>query len=1256
MSAFGRPSNTASSTLFTKPNHNTANNQRNSSANGFNDNRRSGNGPNKQKGNQRNGGRSTSGNFNNSNNNSNNASNGNSNGNSGANNALERKKQGLRNAIYQRKLQKENSEKAKSEPPTTANDPLDIPTRIIPPQGPVKTLNYDANELIQTGQLISHPEHYGFQRNNKKVRPRPVPKYLLAQSRLLHTPKFVQNQWDIENQQRMSQMENQNGGKDFQGLYEVFQKMRETERKQMEVLGLVDAENISKDLNDAISFQGTCVDMCPVFERVRRALENNVKALEKDPATGKIAKERAVKAFSRPAAGQPPPLPSEVRPPHVLKQTLDYLVDNIVDMLPEAHSFIWDRTRSIRQDFTYQNSFGPEAIDCNERIVRIHLLSLHVMAGSEIEYSQQQELEQFNKALQTLVEIYQDVRNHGGVAPNEAEFRAYHLLSHIRDPELEREIQNLPSDIFQDKHIQLALHYRSIISQNNVVERGFSNSVGALNFFVEFFNNVYDKKTPFLMTCLLETHFSEIRFYALKAMARSYHTKGKAYSVEALKRTLGFDSSEKLVKFVSYYDIDTIQDKGELLVDLFNKEKLETKYKLNSVHDKPKYPPIYSSQIDEKIRGLSFKEIINSGRLNGDLALDKPNFTSRSTPAVPNFQTLPPINNTPVASFNQPANTFSSPAVQSIQANKPQEAFGFNTAQLPPMSSDKTSTMSIPTSTKQQSLPSFDFKPPPVQSSTASNPLSVPSAKVETDQKKQPFSFSLRPNDSKSASPLSESKPITKTETLSFSDSSLSKPIKTGTTLSAATDHLHQVEQKKKLSSLSQFPVAVNIILNDMIKASVDAELSSLLPKLIRSKNRQSEHRKVIETLSVELYDAFLSEIIYQTTLEERAKEIQEKNLKLKVIRKISSIGSVLQKKHELKRQKLGELRSISFKLPEHKRRLSSASPNDSQILKKRLISQEGSSVNIIQKQTMVHELWSPIDFERFLRKCSSNIKLNIESDNVELKFLLVVENWASPYSKWLNTKLELKSNLQKLIYEKTIQNDKLLINFLSLPKGDYLNKEFFSNASFILFECGFTSTTSGYKSIFEKLQRDRTILEKLVSLIDKFSYYKAQILILFWDASDSGISSSEVADVLTLTEFESRSNVNNIVLCDMSTQDSNINEVLTGAFDKISNSFDGELTTRGSLISNLTFRNRNVNSTLLNLNSSHMNDTTLNNTSMNNASILTGFGNGVIEESTPASSPNSKSKFTRPDSKIVPKKIQQLRDLTAGIKSRYKK
>jgi hypothetical protein len=86
----------------------------------------------------------------------------------------------------------------------------------------------------------------------------------------------------------------------------------------MERRGLVDKQDTRKTLNEAIVFTGTCVDMCPVFERVRRARENNISPAEKN-ANGKYDRNLAVKAFSRPAAGQPPPLPSDVRPPGILQ-------------------------------------------------------------------------------------------------------------------------------------------------------------------------------------------------------------------------------------------------------------------------------------------------------------------------------------------------------------------------------------------------------------------------------------------------------------------------------------------------------------------------------------------------------------------------------------------------------------------------------------------------------------------------------------------------------------------------------------------------------------------------------------------------------------------------------------------------------------------------------------------------------------------------------------------------------------------------
>lgn len=1243
------------------------------------------------------------------------------------------------------------SNKAKPIKPTNNEnsvlpDPLDKPIRAIPRQAPEKLQAYTKEEIQATGELFPNPQQLGFR--SKNVPPRPYPKYLISQPRLLYTPPFVQNTWDKQNQEKMLAIESASTGLDFQGLYEEFQKMRDLERRQMETFGLVDAENTRKDLNDAIAFQGSCLDMCPIFERARRALENNVKNLERDPATNKISRERAVKAFSRPAAGQPPPLPSDVRPPHVLVQTLNYLVDNIVHQLPEAHSFIWDRTRSIRQDFTYQNSFGPETIDCNERIVRIHLLSLHIMGGSDQDYSQQQELEQFNKALQTLIEIYDDVRNYGGNSPNEAEFRAYHLLSHIRDPELEKELQNLPNHIFQDPNVQLAIRLRNIISQNNVIERGYANSVGALNLFTEFFRIVYSEETPFLMACLLETRFNEFRFYALKAMSRSFHTKGKAYTAEGLKNLLGFDSVEKLVDYVSYYEIDILHDtNGEILVDLFNKEKLESTYKLNSFHDKAKQTRTYSSQLDRKIQGKTLSNFINQGRPNTNLGikqeqkiLNVPQIALKSIavsiPPVSNFGRVPSqngnisVNNlqSNTQAFNQ-ARTFANPT-QTF--TKPTQSFG-QVGQTAPGFGQKA--------------PSFANKAgPPVQSGFGVGPASgIPTPKatqfqapsiivsqprvnsevIQPSQPKVDFSFSK--NKANTAAPSSKFEfKLQNFEPTKISSitSEITKPISMPKVIAP---------REKKLVDHPQFSKALEDIVNSMIKEVIGQELEVTLLRLIQVHRVRRERELVIESLGNELYQAFLSEVIHEQALASRATHFHNNNLKKKAIRSLSEVGSKLKQMHELKRKKEDELNSVTFKVPKLKRRLSvssMSSANNSFSSKRRSVERELSKTAINARQEEIHQLWSPLDIKDFVVSCSKHIQLNLESQDVELQLLLVVENWSSSYSKWLNTKLQLKSNADQRIYESSVKNEKVTLKLTSLPSNNYLNKDFFSKTSFIVFECGMVSDEGKYPSIQNKLQRDCAVLKKIVSLAEKYSYYQVQILIIYWDVNDSNLSDTEISNSLGLGELGKNSNIQNIHLSNMSAQEGNINDILVNGFNDLKNTFNGNLTKRGlkrkvkldkledvskkrrssrtievskesvdlvkekelkilekakrarhynylsnhaksypsSYSSNGNNSQTNANTTangtanksilarlthLHHRNNNSMYSDTASfssaNTTVSNASILTGFGLGVIEESTPPTSPNSKPKTN------VPNNVQQLRDLTMGIRSRFK-
>lgn len=53
-------------------------------------------------------------------------------------------------------------------------------------------------------------------------------------------------------------------------------KAREVERKAAIAEGKMDDPNVAKRLEDAITMVGTCMDMCPRFERYRRERENNL--------------------------------------------------------------------------------------------------------------------------------------------------------------------------------------------------------------------------------------------------------------------------------------------------------------------------------------------------------------------------------------------------------------------------------------------------------------------------------------------------------------------------------------------------------------------------------------------------------------------------------------------------------------------------------------------------------------------------------------------------------------------------------------------------------------------------------------------------------------------------------------------------------------------------------------------------------------------------------------------------------------------
>lgn len=294
---------------------------------------------------------------------------------------------------------------------------------------------------------------------------------------------------------------------------------------------------------------------------------------------------RMVKRYRRPAAGNEEQLPSDIRPPPVLKKTLDYLINEVVGgsvPLEKVHKFVWDRTRAIRNDFSIQQVTKTEdlglAISCFERIARFHILSLHQLSGMP-SFDNYQESEQLRNTLLSLMYYYDDSRRKF-TSPNEAEFRAYCIILELEDqrPDLEDRAQNWALGILRDRRVQTALKLYAaagtISGKRGPLPPPIALSLAQTNA-TRFFSLVQSSHVPYLMACVAETYFNQIRRTALETLWRAYkgkrggNVKTEDWVLDDLKNVLGFDDEAEAQEFCEQHGFTVSErENGEAYIDL----------------------------------------------------------------------------------------------------------------------------------------------------------------------------------------------------------------------------------------------------------------------------------------------------------------------------------------------------------------------------------------------------------------------------------------------------------------------------------------------------------------------------------------------------------------------------------------------------------------------------------------------------------------------------------------------------------------
>jgi hypothetical protein len=308
-----------------------------------------------------------------------------------------------------------------------------------------------------------------------------------------------------------------------------------------------------------------------------------------------------VKRFRRSAAGYDEQLPSDIRTPATLKMTLDYLLGEIVgggERLASIHKFVWDRTRGIRNDFSIQQVSKKEdvklAVECLERIARFHILSLHQLSNPDNlvgeQFDAHQDREQLNNTLLSLMYYYDDNR-HLLDFPNEAEFRAYCIIFELQSqhPDIEDRMQSWPKALLQDGRVKTAFKLYAAAG-NNTFDQGplrplmpFSLAQGNTG---SFWGILSSKQVSYLMACVAEIYFGQVRYIALQALwtaatsaPAGTRAKNQDWTVEELANVLGFDADEQAASFCEEFGLKiSTKDDGIQYLDVALNKALDSEY------------------------------------------------------------------------------------------------------------------------------------------------------------------------------------------------------------------------------------------------------------------------------------------------------------------------------------------------------------------------------------------------------------------------------------------------------------------------------------------------------------------------------------------------------------------------------------------------------------------------------------------------------------------------------------------------------
>ncbi|KAK8775012.1 hypothetical protein V5799_010459 [Amblyomma americanum] len=270
--------------------------------------------------------------------------------------------------------------------------------------------------------------------------------------------------------------------------------------------------------------------MCPPRERQWREKERLLHPFEvlqgtENDVRPKADRNKAIKQFSRSAAGHRQASPDELRPSHVLLKTTAYLMRTIApscngDSWTDTYHFVWDRLWSVRQDMTIQDLNGSDCIEILECAVRFYVYAAFRCFEEDISaFDPHINGQHLQECLKRLLVQYQYCALEQ--CANRPEMEAIYILHNVGSYEALSHAMTLPKEVRRHNLVKISLDTSLAHRRGN---------------FIRVLRSY--RSLPFLLACTLHPHLELIRRTAFQVMAVAFSSQNCKFPLSVLAHWL----------------------------------------------------------------------------------------------------------------------------------------------------------------------------------------------------------------------------------------------------------------------------------------------------------------------------------------------------------------------------------------------------------------------------------------------------------------------------------------------------------------------------------------------------------------------------------------------------------------------------------------------------------------------------------------------------------------------------------------------